>query len=218
MSNMTKKYPSLLDEFISGTATPEDPVLAELNRITCQKVLNPRMISGHQQGQLLTFLSHMIRPELIIEIGTFTGYSAICLARGLKAGGTLHTIDKNDELRELALKYFEKAGLTNRIILHNGDALQILRSIDLLFDLAFIDGEKSEYPDYLKLLIPMLKPGGFLIADNIFWNGKVLNPDCREDPSTMGILNYCEMLKGNKQFENTILPIRDGLMISRKLR
>lgn len=218
MSNMTKKYPSLLDEFIAGTATPEDPVLAELNRITCQKVLNPRMISGHQQGQLLTFLSHMIRPELIIEIGTFTGYSAICLARGLKAGGTLHTIDKNDELRELALKYFEKAGLTNRIILHNGDALQILRSIGLLFDLAFIDGEKSEYPDYLKLLIPMLKPGGFLIADNIFWNGKVLNPDCREDPSTKGILNYCEMLKGNKQFENTILPIRDGLMISRKLR
>jgi len=218
MSYMTKEYPSLLNEFIAGKATPEDPVLAELNRITYQKVLNPRMISGHQQGQLLTFLSHMIRPELIIEIGTFTGYSAICLAKGLKDGGTLHTIDKNDELRELALKYFEKAGLKNRIILHNGDALQILRGIDLLFDLAYIDGEKSEYPDYLKLLIPMLKPGGFLIADNIFWNGKVLNPDCREDPSTMGILNYCEMLKGNKQFENTILPIRDGLMISRKLR
>lgn len=215
---MTAEYQSLLEDFIANNIAPEDPVLAELNRTTHQKVLNSRMLSGHLQGQFLSFLSHMIKPDYILEIGTYTGYSAICLARGLKKGGTLHTIEKNDELRDIAIRFFDKAGVSKMVTLHNGDAMQILPGIDLMFDLVYIDGEKSEYPGYLNLVIPRVKQGGFIIADNIFWNGKVLNPDCKADPSTGGILNYIRILRESSQFENTIIPLRDGLMLSRKLK
>ena len=143
---MTADYQSLFEDFILRNTTSEDPVLAELNRLTYQKVLNPRMISGHVQGRLLTFLSQMIQPESILEIGTFTGYSAICLAKGLKEGGKIHTIEINDELKDIAVSFFQKAGVENKIMLHNGNAIEIISNLSDSFDLVFIDGEKSVYP------------------------------------------------------------------------
>lgn len=213
---MTADYQSLFEDFILRNTTSEDPVLAELNRLTYQKVLNPRMISGHVQGRLLTFLSQMIQPESILEIGTFTGYSAICLAKGLKEGGKIHTIEINDELKDIAVSFFQKAGVENKIMLHNGNAIEIISNLSDSFDLVFIDGEKSEYPAYLEMVLPKLKKGGFLLADNVFWNGKVLNPDCKKDPSTAGIVRFCEAVNQNPKLQSTIIPLRDGLMLIRK--
>lgn len=213
---MYPEIQSALENFISQNTSPEDPVLEELNRVTHQKILNPRMISGHLQGQLLSFVSQMIQPKKILEIGTFTGYSAICLAKGLQPGGQLHTIEQNDELKKLAEHYFRKAGLGKQIVLHNGDALHIIEKINYKFDLVYIDGEKSEYPQYLEKVLPKLNTGGFLLADNILWNGKVVNPDCKKDPSTMGILNFCESVRENHELESMIIPLRDGLMLIRK--
>lgn len=213
---MTADFQSLFEDFILRNTTPEDPVLSELNRLTYQKVLNPRMLSGHLQGRLLTFFSQMIQPEKILEIGTFTGYSAICLAKGLKPGGILHTIEINDELKDIALSFFKKAGVENRIILHNGNAIEIISNLPDSFDLVFIDGEKSEYPGYLEFVLPKLKKGGFILADNVFWNGKVLNPDCLKDPSTAGIMRFCEAVNKNPSLHITIIPLRDGLMLIRK--
>jgi caffeoyl-CoA O-methyltransferase len=213
---MTADFQSLFEEFILRNTTPEEPVLAELNRLTYQKVLNPRMLSGHLQGRLLTFFSQMIQPEKILEIGTFTGYSAICLAKGLKPGGILHTIEINDELKDISLSYFKKAGVENKIMLHNGNAIEIISNLSDSFDLVFIDGEKSEYPVYLELVLPKLKNGGFIMADNVFWNGKVLNPDCLKDPSTAGIMRFCEAVNKNPKLQSTIIPLRDGLMLIRK--
>ena len=213
---MTADFQSLFEDFVLRNTTPEDPVLAELNRLTYQKVLNPRMISGHVQGRLLTFFSQMMQPESILEIGTFTGYSAICLAKGLKTGGILHTIEINDELKDIAVSFFHKAGIENKIILHNGNAIEIISNLSNSFDLVFIDGEKSEYPVYFELVLPKLKEGGFIIADNVFWNGKVLNPDCLKDPSTAGIIRFCEAVNINPKLQSTIIPLRDGLMLIRK--
>lgn len=214
---MNSDFNSDIENFITLNTSPEDPVLSELNRITYQKVLNPRMLSGHRQGQLLTFISQMVQPDNILEIGTFTGYSAICLAKGLKPEGKLHTIEKNDELKELALSYFKKAGIETKVVLHNGDAIEIIDNLHNNFDLVYIDGEKSEYPVYLEKILPKLKKGGFILADNIFWNGKVLNPDFVDDPSTSGILQFCNAVKQNTDLENTIIPLRDGLMLIRKI-
>jgi caffeoyl-CoA O-methyltransferase len=213
---MYSEIQATLENFISRNTSPEDPVLEELNRVTHQKVLNPRMISGHLQGKLLSFVSQMIHPKKVLEIGTFTGYSAICLAKGLHPDGLLHTIEQNDELKKLAEHYFRKAGLDKQIVLHNGDALQIIEKLNEKFDLVYIDGEKSEYPQYLEKVLLKLNKGGFILADNIFWNGKVINPDCEKDPSTMGILNFCELVRENQELENIIIPQRDGLMLIRK--
>ncbi len=213
---MNSDFYSVIESFIVINTTPEDPVLSELNRLTYQKVLNPRMLSGHLQGQLLTLISQMIQPKAILEIGTYTGYSAICLTKGLQEGGKLHTIEKNDELKDIALTFFKKAGIEHKIILHNGDAVNVTGNLPGLFDLIYIDGEKSEYPQYLEKILPKLNKGGFILADNVFWSGKVLNPDCMTDPSTKGIISFCEAVQKNPVLDSTIIPIRDGLMLIRK--
>jgi len=202
--------------YITACSSPEDPVLAELYRETHCRVLYPRMISGHLQGKLLEFLSRMIQPEVILEIGTFTGYSALCLAKGLKPGGRLHTIEINDELQPVIDKYFRKAGLEETIILHTGDARRIVPSLNEVFDLVFIDGDKEQYLDYFKGVFEKVRTGGYIIADNVLWNGKVIAP--LKDKETNGIVAFNEFVSTDDRVEKMILPFRDGLMLIRKIR
>jgi caffeoyl-CoA O-methyltransferase len=201
-----------LDQFLLDNTTPEDPILEDLYRQTHIRFVNPNMVSGHLQGKFLEFISKMINPENILEIGTFTGYSAICLARGLKPGGKLITIEINDELTSFALSYFHKAGVESKIEQQTGNAMEIIPRLDLMFDLVFIDGDKREYCDYYKLIIDKVKPGGFIIADNVLWGGKALE-ESSTDPQTKGILDFNEMIRNDKTVEKIILPLRDGLTI-----
>jgi caffeoyl-CoA O-methyltransferase len=204
-----------LENYILDHSTQEDPLLEELYRQTHIKFVNPNMVSGHMQGMLLELISKMIQPELILEIGTFTGYSAICLAKGLKPGGKLITIELNDELTLFAGSYFEKAGLSSSIEQHTGNALDIIPRLNLNFDLVFIDGDKREYIGYYKALTDKVKPGGIIIADNVFWGGKILEKNPR-DPQAKGIIDFNEMIRKQTDVENLILPVRDGLTIIRK--
>ena len=173
------------------------------------------MASGHLQGKFLELISIMIKPENILEIGTFTGYSAICLSKGLKPGGKLITIEINDEMTDFAHSYFSKAGVESKIIQLTGNALDIIPGLDQMFDLVFIDGDKREYSEYYNLIIEKVKPGGFIIADNVLWGGKVLEPGIT-DPQTRGIIEFNELIKNDTTVEKYILPLRDGLMIIRK--
>lgn len=204
------------ENYILANCTPEDPLLAELHRQTFIRVLNPKMISGHYQGKFLEMISYMIRPSIALEIGTFTGYSAICIGRGLPDGGILHTIDINDEIRNLASGYIGRAGLENKIKMHTGDALKIIPSLEGPFDLVFIDGEKSEYRKYYDLVLPKVKKGGFILADNVLWDNKAWNPIYFDDQYTGHIRSFNEMICSDNRVENFMLPIRDGLMIVRK--
>jgi caffeoyl-CoA O-methyltransferase len=208
---MSKK----LEQYILEHSTPEDPVLEDLYRQTHIRFVNPNMVSGHEQGKFLEFISMMIEPENILEIGTFTGYSAICLSKGLKAGGKLVTIEMNDELSAFASEYFVKAGAEEKIIPMTGKALEIIPELDLEYDLVFIDGDKREYTDYYRLVIGKVKPGGFILADNVLWGGKVIEKDTK-DPQTLGIINFNEMISRDTSIEKLILPLRDGLMLMRK--
>jgi caffeoyl-CoA O-methyltransferase len=203
-------------KYIYGHSTPEDPVLEELYRETHIRFVNPNMSTGHLQGSILTFISGMINPETIIEIGTFTGYSAICLAKGLKPGGKLYTIEINDELREFSHSYFFKAGLDKSIIQMTGRAQDIIPGLDQTFDLAFIDGDKREYTEYYSIIISKMKPKGFIIADNVLWDEKVLDSGSK-DPQTKGILEFNEMIREQNNIEKIILPVRDGIMVIRVL-
>lgn len=205
-----------LERYIVNHSSPEDPVLEDLFRQTHLRFVNPNMVSGHLQGKLLEMLSEMIKPSLILEIGTFTGYSAICLARGLKPGGRLITVELNDELDEFTQTYFLKAGVVSMITKITGRFQDVIDSIEGEFDLVFIDGDKREYPDYYYLIINKVKPGGFIIADNVLWGGQVLERDST-DPQTRGIIEFNEMIIKQKNVENIILPLRDGLMLIRKL-
>lgn len=205
-----------LEKFILGNSTPEDPVLEDLYRQTYIRFVNPNMISGHIQGKLLEMISRMIRPTYILEIGTFTGYSAICLARGLNDGGRLITVEINDELKEFALSYFRKAGVASKIRQITGRMQEVITEIKEEFDLVFIDGDKREYTDYYKLIIDKVRPGGFILADNVLWGGKALDSNTR-DPQARGIIEFNEMIREQKNIENLILPLRDGLMLIRKL-
>ncbi len=204
------------ENYILTSCTPEDPLLAELKRQTYIRVLNPKMISGHYQGKFLEMISYMIRPAMALEIGTFTGYSAICMGRGLADGGILHTIDINDEIRDLASGYIGRAGLEKRIRMHTGDALKIIPALEGPFDLVFIDGEKSEYREYYNLVLTKVKKGGFILADNVLWDNKVWNPEYFDDQDTSHIRSFNEMICNDNRVENFLLPIRDGLMIVRK--
>lgn len=206
-----------LDKYLHDHMTPEDPVLGELYRETHIRFVNPNMVSGHLQGRLLQFISSMTDPRYILEIGTFTGYSAICLARGMKPGGRLYTTEINDELAEFSRSYFRKAGVYDRITLLTGRAQDIIPQINETFDLVFIDGDKREYIEYYRLAFDKLRTGGFIIADNVLWGGKVLEKDSR-DPQTRGMIEFNEMIKGEKNIENVILPLRDGLMLIRKIQ
>jgi predicted O-methyltransferase YrrM len=204
-----------LEQYIEQHSTPEDPVLEDLYRQTHIRFLNPNMVSGHLQGKFLEFISQMIRPLNILEIGTFTGYSAICLSRGLKPGGKLITIELNDELTDFAQSYFIRAGAEKKIIQMTGRAQDIIPGLDLMFDLVFIDGDKREYIEYYKMIIGKVKPGAIILADNVLWGGQVTEDDTN-DPQTRGIINFNEMIHNEDEIENIILSIRDGLMLIRK--
>jgi caffeoyl-CoA O-methyltransferase len=204
------------EKYILDHIGEEDEVLRELDRETHLKVPGARMLSGHLQGQLLTLLSKMIQPEKILEVGTFTGYSAICLARGLKDNGILITIEADDELEDIAGRYFIKSGLHKRIVPMFGLALEIIPSLDETFDMVFLDADKREYVAYYNLLFDKLKPGGYILADNTLWSGKVLQPVVPGDEQTAGVVEFNEMVKRDARVEKMILPLRDGLTIIRK--
>ncbi len=205
---------SKIENYIDEHSSPEDPLLAKLYRETNLRFVNPNMAAGHIQGKLLEFISKMINPVTILEIGTYTGYSAICLAKGLREGGKLYTIEINDELEEFSRSFFIRAGFKDRIIQLTGSALDIIPSLDENFDLVYIDGDKREYIEYYNIIIRKMKPGGFIIADNVLWGDKVLDRETR-DPQTRGIIEFNEMIREQKNIEKIILPIRDGIMLIR---
>jgi len=194
----------------------ESKLLNDLYRETYLKVLNPRMVSGHYQGRILSFISKIMSPKKILEIGTYTGYSAICLCEGLDNDGVLHTIDHNKELVEIQNKYFKKANLTNKIVQHSGDAKNIIPSIDEEFDIVFIDADKESYPEYYDLIINKVRSGGIIIADNILWSGKILENVEKVDQATKSIIKFNNKVIKDDRVMNIILPIRDGLNIIRK--
>ena len=207
-----------LEAYAENHTSPEPPAAAELNRQTHLKVLQPRMLSGHLQGRLLSMMAHMARPEQILEIGTYTGYSAICLAEGMREGGTLHTIDIDEELRPMAESYFRKAGYSDRIHMHTGAALEVIDTLDGPFDLVFIDADKTNYLNYYAAVFPKVRKGGYIIADNVLWSGKVLgSAEAARDPDTAALVKYNETVMNDPKTENVLLPVRDGLMIARKI-
>jgi len=208
--------PKELDDYVVYHSEDEPELLQELTRETYQKILQPRMLSGHYQGRLLSMISKLIHPENILEIGTYTGYSALCLAEGLTDDGELHTIDINEELVDFQRTYFDKSPYGKQIFQHLGNALEIIPSLDKTFDLIFIDADKDNYPAYFNAIIDKLNPGGIILSDNVLWSGKVIEPIKEDDFSTKALLEYNTILKEDKRIETVILPIRDGLTISRK--
>ena len=205
-----------LEKYILEHIDEEDPVLKELDRETHLNVLGARMLSGHLQGKLLTMIAKMIRPKRILELGTFTGYSAICLARGLKKGGKLLTIEIDDELEILAKTFFEKAGLIQTIEQRIGSAIDIIPTLNEKFDLVFIDADKREYLQYYNLLIDRLDSGAYILADNTLWSGKVLDKPDADDEHTRGIQQFNAAIKNDHRVEKVILPLRDGMTLIRK--
>jgi predicted O-methyltransferase YrrM len=203
-----------LDRYVHHHSEAESELLNELNRETYLKVLQPRMLSGHVQGRILSMYSKLIRPERILEIGTYTGYSAICLAEGLTDGGTLHTIEKNEELLPIINRYVERAGLSDKIKLHIGNALPIIESMDITFDLVFIDADKTNYLNYYEAVLPKMKSGGCIIADNVLWSGKVLDEEeLKNDLDTRALDEFNKAVTADERVDNVLLPVRDGLMV-----
>jgi len=205
-----------ITKYIEEHTTPESGVLADLNRETNLTQVYPRMLSGNLEGTLLNFIAHMIRPLRILEIGTFTGYSAICLAGGLTEGGILHTIEVNPELEKIITRNVTKAGLADKVMLHIGDAMEIIPSLKEKWDLIFLDADKPNYLPYYKLFFENLRPGGYLIADNALWDGKVLRDKIRMDKETLGIAEFNDFVQQDDRVENVLIPVRDGMMIVRK--
>lgn len=208
--------PEELDDYLVNHSEEEPELLKELTRETHQKILQPRMLSGHYQGRVLSLLSKIINPKTILEIGTYTGYSALCLAEGLQAGGELHTIDINEELMGFQRKYFERSGYGKQIHQHLGNALEIIPTINRPFDLVFIDADKENYINYFNLIIDKLNIGGVILSDNVLWSGKVLEEINPKDDSTKALTTFNKLLKNDMRVETVMLPIRDGLTISRK--
>ncbi|MBU2995005.1 O-methyltransferase [Cellulophaga baltica] len=207
----------LLENYIADHSENEPKVLQELTRETHLKVIQPRMITGHFQGRALSLLSKLINPKHILEIGTYTGYSAICLAEGLQKNGKLHTIDVNEELVNLQRRYFDKSGFGEQIIQHTGDALHIIPDLKETFDLIFIDAEKASYDFYFEAVLKKTKPGSVILSDNVLWSGKVVEPLNPKDKATKVLLDYNKKLKEDPRVETVLLPIRDGLTLSRVL-
>lgn len=205
-----------LEEYADAHTTEETEVLKKLNRETWAKMLMPRMLSGHSQGRLLSMLSNMIKPKCVLEIGTFTGYSAICLAEGLAENGVLHTIEVNDEMENIISNYIKEADFENKIKTYFGNALEIIPSINFTFDLVFIDADKENYSAYYDLVFDKLNAGGYIIADNVLWSGKVLNNYETLDRETKAIVDFNTKIRIDERVENVLLPVRDGLMIVRK--
>ena len=207
----------LLEQYIVNHISHEEVYLHELDRETNLSLIGSRMLSGHLQGQILRMISAMIKPRCILEIGTFTGYSALCLAKGLTEGGKLHTIEIDDELEAIAQKYFLKSGMAERIVQHIGDARQIIPSLHQSFDLVFIDADKRDYCDYYHLVFDQIPVGGFLLADNILWSGKVVDPKAAQEDQTRGILAFNDLVQQDSRVQNVILPLRDGIMLVQKV-
>jgi len=206
-----------LDDYVTAHSEAENEVLAELNRQTHLKILIPRMLAGHYQGRVLSMLSHMIKPTTILEIGTYTGYSAICFAEGLAANGVIHTIDLNEELESFQSEYFKKSGCSDQIVQHVGKALEVIPKIEGNFDLVYIDADKENYCNYYDQTIDRVNKGGYIIADNVLWSGKVIEPLDPKDEETRMLLEYNKKIQDDERVQNLLLPIRDGLMVARKL-
>ncbi|MEL4307853.1 O-methyltransferase [Joostella sp. CR20] len=206
-----------LEEYVTNHSEDEPIILQELDRETNLKTLQPRMLSGHFQGRVLSVLSKMMHPKTILEIGTFTGYATICLAEGMQKDGTLHTIDINEELVDFQQKYFEKSGFASQIKQYVGDATTIIPTIDAKFDLVFIDADKPNYVAYFDLIIDKMNSGGVILSDNVLWSGKVVEKLKKGDKSTEALLAYNKKLKEDPRVETVLLPIRDGLTLSRVL-
>ena len=203
-----------LDDYVVKHSEDEPALLKALTRETYQKILQPRMLSGHYQGRVLSVLSKLIRPKAILEIGTYTGYSALCLAEGLSADGVLHTIDINEELVDFQRTYFDKSDYGSQIIQHLGPALDIIPTLDTHFDLVFMDADKPNYINYFNQIIDKLNPGGVILSDNVLWSGKVIEALEPNDLSTKIVLEYNKLLKEDPRIETVLLPIRDGLTVS----
>ncbi len=207
--------PENIDQYATDHSGEEPKLLQQLTRETWQKVLAPRMSSGHYQGRVLSMISKLIQPKNILEIGTFTGYASLCLAEGMQAKGTLDTIDSNEELYDIQRKYFDASGYGAQIKQHTGNALDIIPTLTKTFDLVFIDADKSNYANYLELLLPKLRSGAVILSDNVLWSGKVVEKVNPKDIDTKALLQYNKMLKKHPKLETVLLPIRDGLTISR---
>ena len=207
-----------LDEYISLHSTPENETLEAITRDTYNHVLNPHMLSGHVQGRVLSMISHMIRPKRILELGTFTGYSALCLAEGLPEGGKLITIEHNDELEETIRRNLSRSPLSDRIELRIGDCILEIGDLVDTYDLVFIDADKREYCAYLEAVYPLVPVGGFILADNTLWDGHIIDPAYDKDKQTLGLRAFNDKVKEDDRFEQVILPLRDGLTIIRKVR
>ena len=204
-----------LEDYIEKHSEKEPALLADLNKETYQKILLPRMLSGHFQGRVLSMLSKLIRPVHILEIGTYTGYSALCLCEGMQENGQLHTIDIKEELVDFQRKHFDKSPWGKQIIQHLGEAVDIIPTIELKFDLVFIDADKENYLNYFELIVPKMNKGGIILSDNVLWSGKVLEPLNPKDLSTKILLEYNHLVATDPRVETVLLPIRDGLTISR---
>lgn len=207
--------PDEIEQYAKDFSSPESSILEKLNRETHIKVMMPQMLSGHIQGNFLKMWSHMAKPKTILEIGTYTGYSGICLAEGLQEGGVLHTIDINEELAPMAQKYFNESGYAEKIQFHIGNALDIIPTIDTTFDMVFIDADKLNYSNYYHMVFERVTRGGFIIADNVLWSGKVLNEE--KDKDTAALHAFNQEVQNDPRVENYLVPIRDGLMVARKL-
>lgn len=205
-----------IEQYATAASSPERPELVSLGRETNLRTYMPRMLSGHLQGRILSLLSHLVKPKLIVEIGTFTGYSASCLVEGLAPGGKLLTIELNDEVIPIAKKHFENAGIADKIIQQTGDAAELIQQITEPIDLAFIDADKENYERYWDLLFPKMRSGGIIIADNVLWSGKVLDPAEKQDIETRGLISFTQKALANPDSEQVLLPVRDGLLIIRK--
>ena len=207
-----------IEQYACNHTQEENSVLAELNKETWAKVLMPRMLSGHLQGRALSMFSKMIKPKYILEIGTYTGYSAICLSEGLQEYGKLHTIDINEELKSISSNYFEKAGISKNVVQYVGNALEIIPNIKDEFDLVFIDADKENYVNYFKIVIEKMPIGGFIIADNVLWSGKVVEEVNDKDQETKALKEFNTLIQISERVENILMPIRDGLMICQKIK
>ena len=207
--------PEKIDEYVVNNSQIEPQILQELTKETWQRVLNPRMLSGAFQGRILSMISKIINPKDILEIGTYTGYSAICIAEGISNEATIDTIDKNEELEDIQNRYFKKSGFRDQIKQHIGNALEIIPTLDKKFDLVFIDADKSNYCNYFNLVIGKMKKGGIILSDNVLWSGKVVEKLDKKDIDTKALLEYNRLLNSDPRVETILLPIRDGLSISR---
>ncbi len=203
-----------LADYLNKNSEKEPEILSQLSKETHQKILQPRMLSGHIQGRFLSFISKIKSPEKILEIGTYTGYSTICLAEGLSKNGKIDTIDRNEELIKIQNKYFEKSGFRNKIIQHTGNALDILKNLNEKYDIIFIDADKENYINYFNQVSNKLSKNGIIISDNVLWSGKVLDSN-QMDEETATLVQFNKIINDDKRFKSIILPIRDGISISR---